>query len=308
MSFAYNKTDRIPVARRVPGIAALIVAVVACLVASLAAPAARADANTGYVIVGPVTDSWGATNGVTVGAAAIANNTASTSGQLSLELWATSVAQGAPTVRNGLIYYELGGTTIGTLGPGQQLTNVLETGLPFSPVPPGCYFVMVALLDGKDLVDLFPFSYSANADDVPSPTGYTVFPFGSGTTCQAPTSCADSANAACLVGGRFQVTTTYYNAIDGKAQAQAMSFGSTRAQSDESIFYYFTNSSNFEMGINVLDACAVNNAFWIFIGGLTNQGWEVNVLDTQTGNHKAYQNHLNNLTVTTADTTGLPCS
>jgi hypothetical protein len=45
----------------------------------------------------------------------------------------------------------------------------------------------------------------------------------------------------------------------------------------------------------------------VFIGGLTNQGWTINVLDTQTGNHNHYVNNLPNVTVTTADTKGLPC-
>jgi hypothetical protein len=61
------------------------------------------------------------------------------------------------------------------------------------------------------------------------------------------------------------------------------------------------------MGIKVLDACAVNNFFWVFIGGLTNQGWEVNILDTKTGTSKFYSNDLNITTLTTADTAALPC-
>jgi hypothetical protein len=307
MSQAHPATGVGAAARPAPALASAVVAVVAaCLLAVLGAPAAHADATTGYVIVGPVSDAWGTNNGVTVGAAAIANNTSQTSSPLFLEIWATPIADGTPALNKTFNFYDLGGANLGTLGPGQQFTNVLQTGLTYTPIPKGCYFVMLALLNGTTLVDLFPFGYTTNAANIPAANGYLEFSF-SGATCPAATSCANSGNVACLVDGRFQITETYYNAIDGKQQAQVMSFGPTRAQSDESIFYYFTNPSNFEMGINVLDACAITNSFWVFLGGLTNQGWEVNVLDTQTGNHKSYRNNLNTVTVTTTDTVGLPC-
>jgi hypothetical protein len=307
MLHAHREAECSVSARPARQLVPLVAIAAACLLAAFAAPAAHADANTGYVIVGPVSDAWGTNSGVTVGAAAITNNSGSESGPLFFYLWATPVGDGAPTLSQDLNFYDLGGTELGSLEPGQSFTNVLQTGLTYTPVPKGCYYVSLALVNGTTLVDIFPFSYTTNANDIPSASGYIEFSFG-GASCPVPTSCTDSAVTSCLNSGRFQVTDTYYNAINGKAQGQAMSFGSTRAQSDESIFYYFTNSSNFEMGINVLDACAVNNAFWIFIGGLTNQGWEVNVLDTQTGNHKSYHNPLGTLTVTTADTTGLPCS
>ncbi|HLX09402.1 MAG TPA: hypothetical protein VKY89_16235 [Thermoanaerobaculia bacterium] len=70
----------------------------------------------------------------------------------------------------------------------------------------------------------------------------------------------------------------------GKSQAQVLSFTGERAESDESVFYYFADPSNFELGVKVLDACALTSSFWVFIGGLTNQRWTV-----------------------TTDTVGLPC-
>jgi hypothetical protein len=307
MPQAHCTADRL-VPRRPARLAPLAAAAVAAgLIAALAAPAAHADAKTGYVIVGPVTDAWGTTSGVTVGAAALANNSSTDSGPIFFELWATPVADGTPVISQSLNSFDLGGVELAAIPAGQQVTNVLQTGITFDPPPKGCYFLSLVLLNGLTVVDVFPFSSTANANDIPAANGYIEIPFG-GATCPVPTSCTNSANTACLDSGRFQVTTTFYNAINGKSQADVMAFGSTRAQSDASIFYYFTNSTNFEMGINVLDACALTNSFWVFIGGLTNQGWEVNVLDTQTGNHKSYHNVLNTVTVTTTDTTGLPCS
>ena len=61
------------------------------------------------------------------------------------------------------------------------------------------------------------------------------------------------------------------------------------------------------MGLKILDACVLNNHFWVFIGGLTNQGWTVQILDTSTGHTRTYTNPLNQLTPTTADTSALAC-
>ncbi len=276
----------------------------------LASPAAHADQNTGYVIVGPVTDAWGTNSGVTVGASALVNNTSTDSGPIFLELWAVPVEDGPPTINQNLNAYDLGGVELAPIPAGGSVQNVLQTGITYAPVPKGCYYVMLALENGLTLVDIFPFSYIANPNtsDAPSPSGYMKYAFGEGVTCGGPTTCTESNLAACLNSGRFQVTTNYYNAIDGKHQANVMNFNSTRAETDSTIFYYFTSSSNFEMGINVLDACALTNSYWIFIGGLTNQGWETTVLDTHTGTYKAYRNVLNTLTATIADTTGLPCN
>ena len=85
-----------------------------------------------------------------------------------------------------------------------------------------------------------------------------------------------------------------------------MSFSGTRAESDESAFLYFTDASNFEMGLKILNACSFSSHYWVFIGGLTNQGWTVNILDTATGHSFTYQNANGHLTSTTADTTGGP--
>ncbi len=261
------------------------------------------DAASGFVIVGPVDMAWGSSTGVTVGAAAIANNSSHT-GNLSLHLWATPMISGPPTVNQLLNFQDLGGISLGTLKAGAQLTNVSHQGLAFTePQPKGCYYVELALLNETVLVDIFANSRGGT----PTTSGYDLYAFGNGVTCPPATSCAPGSLNGCLNTGRFQVTAAYYNASGGKAQGQVLSFNGARAESDESVFYYFTDPSNFEMGVKVLDACALNNFFWVFIGGLTNQGWEVNVLDTKTGNVKNYNNDLGTTTVTTTDTAALPC-
>jgi hypothetical protein len=287
-----------------------VVAFLMAAAARAAAPQRKAtpqDAATGYVIVGPSQFDWG-NNGVTIGAAAIKNDSGQPSADqgLFLSLYAYPVQDGVPTIGN-LNWQDIagGGIALGTLASGQEFTNVFQSGLTFTPPPAGCYYVSLALVNGADTVDVWTIAAKKTAFS-PDATGYAVFSFG-GASCPAPTSCSHSTHDGCLIGGRFLVATTFYNANDGKAQAQVLSFAGGRAESDESVFYYFTDPSNFELGVKVLDACGLSNTFWVFIGGLTNQGWTVNVLDTQTGRHKAYINDLPNVTVTTTDTAALPC-
>lgn len=47
--------------------------------------------------------------------------------------------------------------------------------------------------------------------------------------------------------------------------------------------FWFFNSANLEIVLKVLDGCAVNDRYWVFLSGLTNVGVEVTVRDTLTG-------------------------
>ena len=180
-----------------------------------------------------------------------------------------------------------------------------------APPPNGCYFITVALEEFDSgtgqfgYVDLVTFT----AGGVPDPGGSRFHRFGFGVpdaSCASSTACTRTATTACLLSSRFQVRVSFVNA-SSSGNGTVMDFGSTRAENDESVFLYFTDPNNFEMGLKILDACVLNNHFWVFIGGLTNQGWTVQILDTSNGSTKTYSNPLNRLTPTTADTSALAC-
>lgn len=120
--------------------------------------------------------------------------------------------------------------------------------------------------------------------------------------------CVRSATTACLQSNRFEIKVTFTN-DSSSGNATAMDFGGQRAETNESAFYYFTSATNFEMGLKVLNACipALGNKFWVFISGLTDQGWHATVRDTQTGVSKSYSNTNHHLTTTTADTAAFDC-
>jgi hypothetical protein len=255
-----------------------------------------------------VTASW-SSSGIDMKVATISNTRSTTSGTLRLELWATTTA---PVFGSNISFFGLGPTfTLGTLMGGFHFSNVDSHLLaPFTPPPNGCYFITVALeeFDGSQFgyVDLVTFTAGGVAD--PGGSGFDLFAFGvpSSSCANSTGTCSRTATTACLLSSRFQVRVSFVNA-SSSGNGTVMSFGSTRAENDESVFLYFTDPSNFEMGLKILDACVLNNHFWVFIGGLTNQGWTVQIVDTSNGHSVVYQNPLNRLTPTTADTSALVC-
>jgi hypothetical protein len=120
--------------------------------------------------------------------------------------------------------------------------------------------------------------------------------------------CVRDAGTACLQGERFEVDAAWQNAA-GSGVASIMSFGGQRTENAEAAFYSFQSPANFEMGVKVLNACipAFGNKYWVFISGLTDQGWTVTVRDTRTGAVKTYSNPIGHLSTTFADTAAFDC-
>jgi hypothetical protein len=118
--------------------------------------------------------------------------------------------------------------------------------------------------------------------------------------------CVRDGDTACLLSDRFEVELDWQTASNS-GDGQVMSFGGQRAENNESTFFWFFSATNFEMGLKILDACGLNSKFWVFISGLTDQGWTVRIRDTQTGATKTYSNPVGRLTPTTADTSALSC-
>ena len=66
-------------------------------------------------------------------------------------------------------------------------------------------------------------------------------------------------------------------------------------------------ATNVEAVVKVLDACGLNNRFWVFAGGLTDVNVVLMVTDTQTGNVKTYTNPQGTAFRPIQDTNALPC-
>jgi hypothetical protein len=122
-----------------------------------------------------------------------------------------------------------------------------------------------------------------------------------------PPACIRDAFTACLLNDRFEVTGTWQTA-GNSGSAQVMYFGGQRAESNQSVFMWFFNGSNFEIGIKMVTACAPPfEHFWAFVSGLTNQAFTVTITDTQTGMTWTHSNPLGQFPLTEGDTAAFGC-
>jgi hypothetical protein len=70
---------------------------------------------------------------------------------------------------------------------------------------------------------------------------------------------------------------------------------------------FFFSQDNPEVLVKVLNACGVNNKFWVFITAGTNVHFSITVLDTVTGHFTTYNNPDLNPAPPIQDTSALPC-
>jgi hypothetical protein len=88
-----------------------------------------------------------------------------------------------------------------------------------------------------------------------------------------------------LGDGRFEVEVEWSTSSSaGVGNPQALT-------ADTGVFWFFA-PENLEVVLKVLDACAVNQRFWVFAGGLTDVEARVTVTDTATGAVREYGNAL----------------
>lgn len=94
-------------------------------------------------------------------------------------------------------------------------------------------------------------------------------------------SCSEDTTTICLNNGRFRVRATY------TANGQSGNAGAVRLTGDTGFFWFF-NNGNVEVVLKVLNACGLNNRWWVFASGLTDVQTTITVTDTQTGTTKQY--------------------
>jgi hypothetical protein len=103
-----------------------------------------------------------------------------------------------------------------------------------------------------------------------------------GTAAAAP--CSPSATKLCLNASRFEVEASFREPGQPRHDAE-----SVKLTSDTGYFWFF-DEENVEVVVKVLDACAINNRYWVFAGGLTDVDVELEVRDSVTGKGVTYRN------------------
>jgi hypothetical protein len=113
-----------------------------------------------------------------------------------------------------------------------------------------------------------------------SGVGYLNFPAG-------PPCSASTVNQLCLQG-RFLITTTFRTATapgssDGMAHVVV-------AGANSGIFWFFS-SDNWEVMVKAINACTLNNRFWIYSAATTDRFYRMEVFDTRGFRNKIYFNY-----------------
>jgi photosystem II stability/assembly factor-like uncharacterized protein len=113
----------------------------------------------------------------------------------------------------------------------------------------------------------------------------------------AASGCIAGMEALCL-GGRFRVEIVRRDA-SGPAPGRA-----TGLTTDTGAFWFFTEN-NLEVVVKVVDGAAVNHRFWVFVGGLTDVEYDLQITDSVTGSLWRHHNDAGTLR-SVADTDAFP--
>jgi hypothetical protein len=113
---------------------------------------------------------------------------------------------------------------------------------------------------------------------------------------EANANCTPSPTNLCLVGGRFDVRVDWRRPSGQTGSGQAVPF------TDQAGLFYFFSRDNLEMLVKMVDACSLNNKFWLFFAATTNVEFTLTVSDVDTGTTQQYFNPLGMAALPVQDT------
>ena len=108
------------------------------------------------------------------------------------------------------------------------------------------------------------------------------------TTCdigafEATAACVAGGNTLCLNNGRFKVTANWQTpTANGAATAVDLN--------GDNGYFWFLDPDSVEVTAKILNNCAANGHYWLYLGGMTNARVDLTITDTQTGQAKTYTN------------------
>ena len=119
--------------------------------------------------------------------------------------------------------------------------------------------------------------------------------------------CVKSDTVLCIENnagdGRFKLSVDFNHAgTTGTGMASLGTTGVARGGS-----FWFFSQDNPEMLVKVLNACAINHKFWVFVTAGTNVGFTVRVEDTQASVTKTYENADGVAALPVQDTSAFAC-
>ena len=140
---------------------------------------------------------------------------------------------------------------------------------------------------------LYPVRLTVSRDGETASSSRTVQAYAT-----APGPCSATAANLCLqTTGRFKVEALWRDFAGGTGVAPVVPF----ASSDSGLLQFF-NADNWEVLVKVLDACGLNDRFWLFAAATTDVEYALRVTDTENGSSKTYLNPLGNASPAITDT------
>jgi hypothetical protein len=219
----------------------------------------------------------------------ISNYSSGRSGTISLELWATVTYPSGPSVT----YYELGSYQMDPLDGGWYYYDVDVT-VPYTPPPRGCYYITMAILEYQGFgewtfTDLQTF---ANREGL------------SGGSCG--TSCVESLSNGleCLQDGRFQLAMTW---TDFDGMMYPIVFKTNGSSNPVAQGTIASSPNDVLVVVKVTKGCSLNGYWWVWVGGFTKAGLDLQITDLQTGRSGYYHKDAGELMTTVKDMDYFPC-
>jgi len=122
-----------------------------------------------------------------------------------------------------------------------------------------------------------------------------------------PAGCSATATTLCIAG-RFAIAVDFQTAQGGGHAGAGEAIGLQDLGVARGGLFWFFAADNPEILVKVLDACTLNDKFWIFYAAGTNVGFTLTVTDTQTGQMRTYRNPDGTSAPPVQDTGSLPCT
>lgn len=155
------------------------------------------------------------------------------------------------------------------------------------------------------------FQWHNPPGNLPTTFGETAV-FDCGGT-PVPGACLSGDETACLLG-RFLVSGTMrdFESPPNTLPVRVMGFPGSRAESDQAAFFESFQPGNFEVGVKMIDACALppgspGRAYWLFAGGLTSARTDLTIRQVATGQVVEWVNPSGSLPTSTGDTAAFAC-
>ena len=126
---------------------------------------------------------------------------------------------------------------------------------------------------------------------------------GGGCATAGTTLCIDQKSG----DARFQVQVQYSTSEGGGMSGPGNPIPLAGFGVTEGGLFWFFNAGNPEMLLKIIDACSLNQHFWVFFAATTNVGFTVTVTDSVTGHQAIYRNPDLTAALPVQDTGAMAC-